>query len=134
MQYAWLGQTSSSGQDSFASGSPKPTNAHPCTGALPRRHSHFFDQSGHFGSLDWLGGQVDDGRYEVASNSTLRIGNVTFRYRVVDQDTLFLTPVLTKSMVRQALANPAEFSDAGWAVSVAYPGHSWKRAPCDGWC
>jgi hypothetical protein len=134
MQYAWSGQTSSSGQTSFAAGSPKPTNAHPCTGALPRTHSHFFDQSGNFGSLDWLGGQVDDGRYDVAGNGTLRIGEVTFHYRVADRDTLFLTPVLTTSMVRQALADPKKFSDAGWAVSVAYPGQSWKRVPCDGWC
>src|SRR5215216_8079401 len=32
--YAWLGQTSSTGQTSFAPGSPRPTKAHPCTGAL----------------------------------------------------------------------------------------------------
>jgi hypothetical protein len=134
MQYAWLGQTSSSGAGSFAAGSPKPTNAHPCTGALPRKHSHFFDPSGNFGSLDWLGGQVDDGRYDVTGESTLRIGDVTFQYRVVDHDTLFLTPVLTKSMVRQALAHPQKFNDAGWAVSVAYGGHPWKRVPCEGWC
>ena len=133
-QYAWLGQTSSSGEGSFGAGSPRPTNAHPCTGALPRNHSHFFDPSGHFGSLDWLGGQVDDGRYDVTGESTLRIGDVTFHYRVVDHDTLFLTPVLTKSMVRQALAHPQAFSDAGWAVSVACAGHPWKRVPCEGWC
>ena len=47
---------------------------------------------------------------------------------------LSLTPVLTKTMVRQALAHPQEFSDAGWAVSVAYAGHLWKRVPCEGWC
>ena len=44
--YVWLGQTSSTGLSSFASGSPKPTKAHPCTGALNREHSHFFSQSG----------------------------------------------------------------------------------------
>src|SRR5215208_4475918 len=100
--YAWLGQTSSAGASSFASGSPRPTRAHPCPGALPRRHSHFFGAAGQFGSLDWLGGQVDDGHYVVAGDGTLKIGIVTFHYRVV-HDTLRLTPVLTKAMVRQAL-------------------------------
>lgn len=133
-QYAWLGQTSSTGQSSFVPGSPKPTQDHPCRGALPRKHSHFFDQSGQFGSLDWLGGQVDDGRYELVGDRALQIGQVTFHYRVVDDDTLFLTPVLTPSMRRQALAHPEQFSDAGWAVSVAYAGHPWRRVPCDGWC
>ena len=61
--YVWLGQTSSTGLSSYAAGSPKPTKAHPCTGALNRAHSHFFSQSGQFGSLDWLGGQVDNGPY-----------------------------------------------------------------------
>jgi hypothetical protein len=133
-QYAWSGQTSSTGQSSFAPGSPKPTRAHPCTGALPREHSHFFNEYGAFGSLDWLGGQVDDGSYDLTGDDTLQIGEVSFHYRVVDDDTLFLSPVLTKAMLRQALAHPEEFSDAGWAVSVAYAGRPWKRVPCEGWC
>jgi hypothetical protein len=133
-QYAWQGQTSSTGQSSFAPGSPKPTRANPCTGAVPRMHSHFFNATGQFGSLDWLGGQVDDGPYVLTGESTMLIGQVSFHYRVTDEDTLLLTPVLTKAMVRQALARPKEFSDAGWAVSVAYAGHPWKRVPCDGWC
>ena len=133
VQYAWSGQTSSTGQSSYSAGSPRPTEAHPCVGAIPRKHSHFFDQLGKFGSLDWLGGQVDDGTYTVTADS-LVIGHVTFRFRLADQDTLFLTPVLTKSMVRQARAHPQEFSDAGWAVSVAYAGRPWRRAPCDSWC
>jgi hypothetical protein len=131
--YAWLGQTSSNGQSSFASGSPQPTTTHPCTGALPRQHSHFFTSAGQFGSVDWLGGQVDDGQYAVTGDSTLKIGKVTFDYRVV-HNTLRLAPVLTKAMVRKALARPKEFSDAGWAVSVAYPGQTWKRVACGQWC
>jgi hypothetical protein len=58
---------------------------------------------------------------------------VTFHYRVI-HDTLRLAPVLTKAMVRKALARPKAFSDAGWAVSVAYPGQTWKRVPCGQWC
>lgn len=133
-QYAWIGQTSSTGQSSFASGSPKPTSAHPCRGALPRTHSHFFTDSGQFGSLDWLGGQVDDGPYRILNSHSVRIGRVTFHYRILGGDTLKLSPVLTKPMRHQALAQPQKFSDAGWAVSVAYPGYTWKRAPCNGWC
>jgi hypothetical protein len=132
--YAWLGQTSSTGQGSFTPGSPKPTKGHPCVGALPRKHSHFFDATGRFGSLDWLGGQVDDGTYVLVDDTTLRIGQVAFHFRVVNDDTLLLRPVLTKVMLREARARPQEFSDAGWAVSVAYAGHPWKRVPCGDWC
>lgn len=133
-KYAWAGQTSSTGESSFAPGSPKPTAAKPCTGALPRRHAHFFDAAGTFGSLDWLGGQVDDGTYVKTGPNALRIGKVTFRYRIVDGDTLLLSPELTPAMVRTANAHPAEYSDAAWAVSVAYPGLAWKRVPCNGRC
>ena len=134
--YAWLGQTSSTGQSSFAPGSPKPTKVHPCTGALARKHSHFFNQSGQFGSLDWLGGQVDNEPYRIINSNTVHIGNpgATFHFRILHGNTLMLTPVLTKAMLHQALANPQKFSSAGWAVSVAYAGYSWKRVPCQNWC
>jgi hypothetical protein len=131
---AWIGQTSSTGQGSYAAGSPKPTQAHPCRGALKREHSHFFSQSGQFGSLDWLGGQVDNGPYRILSNNTVYIGSppsgATFQYRILHGDTLMLSPVITKAMLRQALAHPQKFSAALWAVSVAYAGHTWKRVPC----
>jgi len=104
--YAWSGQTSSTGLSSFAPGSPKPTKARPCTGALKRQHSHFFSQSGQFGSLDWLGGQVDNGPYRIINNNTVYIGSppiaATFHYRILHGDTLMLSPVLTKAMIRQA--------------------------------
>jgi hypothetical protein len=134
--YAWQGQTSTTGQGSFKPGSPKPTKAHPCSGAISRLHSHFFNRQGQFGSLDWLGGQVDDGPYKIINDHTVHIGNgpVNFRFRILNGNKLMLTPVLTKAMVRQAVAHPAKFSAAGWAVSVAYAGHTWKRVPCNGWC
>lgn len=124
--YGWLGQTSSSGQSSYRLGSPRPTRAHPCTGAVPRKHSHVFASAGQFTSLDWMGGQVDSQHYSVIGHHTVRIGGVSFHYRIV-QNTLRLAPVLTKAMVREALAAPKKFSDAGWAVSVAYPGQTWTR-------
>ena len=55
----------------------------------------------------------------------------TFHFRVLDRNTLMLSPVLTKAMVRQAVAHPRKFSAASWAVSVAYAGHTWKRVACD---
>ncbi len=133
--YAWLGQTSSTGQSSFKPGSPTPTEAHPCSGAIDREHSHFFNAAGAFGSLDWEGGQVDDGTYTIVDDHTLKIGDTTFGYQIVGGgDTLKLSPVLTKAMINQALANPKEFSEAGWAVSVAYPSYTWQRVPCEQWC
>lgn len=136
--YAWLDQISSTGQSSFAPRSLKPTKGHPCRGVLAREPSHFFDQSGHFGSLDWLGGQIDSGPYHVIDSNTIRIGSppaeATFHYRILHGNALLLTPVLTKAMLRQALADPQKFSAAGWAVSVAYAGYTWKRVRCQSRC
>jgi hypothetical protein len=133
--YAWLGQTSSTGVSSFKPGSPRPTAAHPCTGAIDRDHAHFFDATGEFGSLDWEGDRVDDGSYTIVDDDTFRIGNTAFRYRIAEGgNTLSLSPVLTQAMIHEALADPKAFSEAGWAVSVAYPGYTWQRVPCDGWC
>ena len=42
---------------------------HPCAGALPRRHSHFFTAGGRFGSLDWNGNAVDDGTYRIGKTT-----------------------------------------------------------------
>jgi hypothetical protein len=128
--YAWLGQTSAQGESSFKPGSPKPTLAHPCTGAIPRLHSHFFTASGQFGSLDWKGGQVDDGPYHPVNKNTVRIGTVMFHF-TIRGGRLMLSPLLTRKMIRQAVADAAKFSPAFWAVSVAYSGHSWKRVPCN---
>ena len=60
--------------------------ARPCLGAVPRKHSHFFLKNGEFGSLDWNGDPVDDGRYRVSKPGTVTIfkefPKVTFRYKV----------------------------------------------------
>jgi hypothetical protein len=47
----------------------------------------------------------------------------------IDDNTLSLSPVITKAMVAKALANPFEFTDAGWSVSVAYPLRHRDRLP-----
>jgi hypothetical protein len=127
---AWVGQTSSTGESSFKPGSPKPTRDHPCTGAIARLHSHFFTASGKFGSLDWHGGQVDDDSYRTVNPTTVKIGSVSFHFTIRIGNTLSLSPMLTRAMIRKAVAHPAQFSPAFWAVTVAYAGHTWKRVPC----
>jgi hypothetical protein len=131
---AWVGQTSASGQSSFKPGSPKPTKAQPCTGAIPRVHSHFFNEFGQFGSVDWTGEQVDDGPYRIVDEDTVVIGNTTFRYRIANGDTLILEPVISEAMKHETLAHPLEFTEAFWAVTVAYASHTWKRVSCSQWC
>jgi hypothetical protein len=105
-----------------------------CKGATPRVHSHFFTDSGAFGSVDWNNQQVDDGSYKIMDDHTLVIGKTTFHYRIEGGDTLTLDPVIPAASRRRALAHPQKFSAAAWSVTVAYPGMSWERVSCSGWC
>jgi hypothetical protein len=109
----------------------------PCEGAkAPFVHSHFFDASGRFGSLDENENQVDEGQYEIIDSQTIRIGGeqgVKFNYDI-EGDTLMLSPVVTGPMVAEALANPLQVTDAGRAIAVAYPGQTWNRVSCKAWC
>lgn len=98
---------------------------HPCRGAVPLTHSHFFTEDGQFGSRDDVGEQVDDGTYRVVDDNTIVIskefGDVTFHYRISDDgSSLLLDPVMPEC------ANKGCFA-AQWAVSVAYPGLPWQR-------
>jgi hypothetical protein len=107
-----------------------------CDGASAMVHSHFFDTSGRFGSLDENENQVDEGRYEVIDSRTIRIGGssgVAFNFAIED-DTLMLSPVLTRAMLGEALTSSSEIKDAVRAIAVAYPGEEWKRVPCKTWC
>ena len=104
-----------------------------CDGAEGFVHSHFFTDSGTFGSLTEDLEQVDDGPYEILDGGRVRIGDVVFRYEI-EGDELSLSPVITPAMKKEALAQPLEFSDAGWSVAVSYPGQVWKRVDCSGWC
>jgi hypothetical protein len=108
-----------------------------CQGARPVVHYHFFDEAGRFGSLDENEEQVDDGTYEIIDDRTFVISkefpDVTFHYEI-EGDAITLSPVITRALKREALAHPLEFAAAGWAISVSYPGHEWKRVDCDGWC
>ncbi len=62
-------------------------NTTACRGATPQRHAHFFTAEGAFGSVDQADHQVDDGHY-TATSDLIRIGDSTFRFRVVDGRTL----------------------------------------------
>jgi hypothetical protein len=120
----------------YVPGTPKQLarKADICKGAIPRRHSHFFTSARQFGSLDWKASQVDEGSYRIVGVRTLRLGDGTFRYRILDGKKLTLTPLISAAARRKALAHPLQFSVAGWMVAVAFPGHIWKRVPCGGWC
>jgi hypothetical protein len=96
-------------------------------------HSHFFDQYGRFGSVDQNNNQVDNGKYTIVNDHTMRIGTSAFHYHV-SGDTLTLEPVITKADRREALSKPGKFTDATWMVAVAFPGTSWHRVDCAGWC
>jgi hypothetical protein len=93
----------------------------PCEGAVPRVHSHFFTEDGEFGSRDWNGEDVDDGRYRVIGDTVViskEFPDVTFRYRV-DGDTITLQPL-------NIPAGCTTFR-CGWSIAVAYPGKKWNR-------
>jgi hypothetical protein len=106
----------------------------PCAGAKPQKHAHFFTVQGMFGSLDQHDQQVDDGPYTILDDHHVQIGDGVFTYTIKNGDTLILRPVITDAAMAEALANPREFSLAGWEVAVTYDGQKWKRVDCEGWC
>lgn len=103
--------------------------SHPCVGAVPSKHSHFFTKDGEFGSLDSRGEQVDEGTFEIVDDHTFVIPyvfddeaiDIKFEYAVTG-DSITFEPLLpadcTSDHCREA---------ASWAVSVAYAGLSWQR-------
>jgi hypothetical protein len=93
----------------------------PCQGAVPRVHSHFFTEDGEFGSRDWNGEDVDDGRYRVMGDKLViskEFTDVTFRYRI-EGDTIMFDPL-------NIPAGCTTFR-CGWSIAVAYPGKRWTR-------
>jgi hypothetical protein len=94
--------------------------AHPCRGAVARKHSHFFTAGGDFGARDANGAQVDDGRHRLAGRDTVVIGDVTFHDKITNGGHgISFTPEMPRCA-------PSCF-EAGWSVSVAYPGNTWER-------
>jgi hypothetical protein len=121
-------------------GEKVPHGADPCTGAKNIAHSHFFTQDGAFGSLDQDLNQVDEGTYTIVDDQTVLISSppyftdARFTYRIENDDTLVLDPAITQTQRDEATADPKGFTEAVWMVTVAYPGTTWKRVPCEGWC
>jgi hypothetical protein len=95
--------------------------AHPCKGAVPRKHSHFFTPDGLFGSLDQNRNQVDDGSYEIVDDRTFAIGDTTFHYRV-HGDTIMFDPVIPSDCSTKQCRGTVM-----WSITVAFPGTKWKR-------
>jgi hypothetical protein len=95
---------------------------HPCKGAVPQAHSHFFTADGQFGSKDHQGDQVDDGTYKITDDRTFVVSkefpDVTFHFRVTG-DTIRFDPVVPSCA-------PGCF-EAVWSVMVAFPGKTWER-------
>lgn len=97
---------------------------HPCRGAVPRKHSHFFTADGQFGSLDFNGQQVDDGTYRIIDDRTLVIskefGDVTFHYRISGNN-------LRLEVVEMPDCAPQGCFEAVWSVMMPFPGKKWTR-------
>jgi hypothetical protein len=95
----------------------------PCTGAVPREHSHYFTEDGRFGSRDFDGNQVDDGAYEIVEPGVVEINGSRFGY-VVEGDTLTLEP---EPVDVSACATKECRFRAAWVLMVALPGSTWMR-------
>jgi hypothetical protein len=98
--------------------------ADPCIGTIPRTHSHFFTADGTFGSRDYAGQQVDDGRYVLAADDIVEINGARFRYSI-DGDSLTLAPELPD--ISSCADMECRFP-AAWMLMVALPGSSWTRS------
>jgi len=96
--------------------------AHPCVGAVPQRHSHFFTSAGAFGSKDARGFQVDDGKWRIQGDK-LVIGDQPFGFKIVG-DELTLTPPKVDG---STCTTKACRSTAVWVLMVAMPGQTWTR-------
>jgi hypothetical protein len=92
---------------------------HPCRGAVPRKHYHFFTADGQFGSLDFNGQQVDEGTYRIIDDRTVEIG-LLFHYRISGNN-------LRLEVVEMPDCAPQGCFEAVWAVMMPFPGKKWTR-------
>ena len=95
----------------------------PCDGAVERQHSHFFTAAGEFGSKDFHGQQVDDGRYTLEGEDVIVINGERFKF-AIDGDELSLEPEPVD--ISGCTAKECRFV-ATWVLMVAMPGTTWTR-------
>jgi hypothetical protein len=103
---------------------------HPCKGAVPQLHAHFFTADGQFGSLDGNGNQVDEGTYTIVDDTLLMPYGfeegppilVTFHLRL-HRDWVRFYPVIPSDCSTSSRCLEA----AVWSVSVAFTGKKWTR-------
>jgi hypothetical protein len=102
---------------------------HPCKGAVPQLHAHFFTADGQFGSLDGDGNQVDEGTYTVVDDTLIMPYGfeegppilVAFHLRI-HRDWVRFYPVIPSDCSTSRCLEAAV-----WSVSVAYTGKKWTR-------
>ena len=92
-----------------------------CSGSRPRAHSHFFTESGAFGSLDWERRPVDDGTYEVIDDDKVAIGPITLSFEITGNTITFEV-----AEPKSCKTDECRMTQA-YAVAVAFPGKPWKR-------
>jgi hypothetical protein len=102
--------------------------AHPCAGAVPRKHSHYFTADGEFGSKDFNGQQVDDGEYKLEGAGGIVINDMKFKYEI-HGDELSLEPEPVD--ISTCTTEECRFG-ATWVLMVAMPGTVWKRGTISG--
>jgi hypothetical protein len=102
--------------------------AHPCAGAVPRQHSHYFTADGEFGSKDFHGQQVDDGEYKLEGTDGIVINDMKFKYEI-HGDELSLQPEPVD--ISTCTTEECRFG-ATWVLMVAMPGTVWKRGKISG--
>jgi hypothetical protein len=101
---------------------------HPCNGAVPRQHSHYFTADGLFGSKDYNGQQVDDGTYEIQGEDVIVINDRPFRFHI-EGDELTLEPQPVD--ISACTTKECRFA-ATWVLMVAMPGMTWTRGSIPG--
>ena len=116
-------------------GDPEDVEADPndlCADARPaEEHSHFFTESGQFGSLDAAGDQVDSGDYAVVDGDTLSFashstefgydGDILVDYAVSGDSATFTVDVPSDCDSRCLEAH-------AWAISAFFGPTPWTRS------
>lgn len=94
----------------------------PCVGATDKRHWHFFNPDGEFGSLDMDRQKVDFGRWALVDADTFTIEGTPFDFEV-SRNELRMEPV----EIGTCPVN-GEWCPEAWKLMVAMPGMAWKRS------